>query len=67
MARFARGARLNSQFYPLVRVDVEVETIGSLNSIVLLPRRILITAVVPGFESATSRRNCDGSSILAGH
>jgi len=41
----------NSKFliHPRVRVDVELDTIGSLNSSVLLPRSTLTTAVLPGF------------------
>ena len=46
-----------------LRGDVELETIGSLNSIARPLRSTLTVAVDPIFASATSRKNCDGSSI----
>jgi hypothetical protein len=41
----------------------ELETIGSLNSIVRPLRNTLTVAVDPIGASATRRENCDGSSI----
>ena len=46
-------------------VAVELDTIGSLNSIVRAARAAPCTvAVDPIFASATSRKNCDGSSTV---
>jgi len=44
--------------------ELDVETIGSLNSIARPLRSTLTVAVVPIFASATTRENCAGSEIV---
>ena len=58
--RRSRSAqRTNRPRSPLL----QLETIGSLNSIVRPSRSTLTVAVEPIFASATMRKNCDGSSM----